>query len=1018
MNTIRLCPGCGAALPPDAPAGLCPQCLLKSEDPTLSAGTAAVRPGVCPSPRPGEMFGAYRIVRLLGQGGMGEVFEAEHSETGRRVALKVMSHALASEQDRKRFLREGRLAASVNHPNVVYIHGSEEIDGAPVITMELVQGGTLKDRLKRDGPLSVADAVEIALQVIAGLEAAHSAGVLHRDIKPANCFVTPDGAVKVGDFGLSVSTLARGESLLTAAGAVLGTPAYASPEQLRGENADVRSDIYSVGATLYHLLTGATPFSATDFVKLITEVLDKEPAAPSTLRPDLPVEMSKLLLRCLAKDRKARFQTYAELRDALLPFRAVAFVPANPARRCLAGLVDYFFQAGPMLAFAAYWNVGPLDNLVRERTLTAALTAALFFLWALLYYTLTEGLWGAAVGKSLCGLCVVGPERQPPGLPQALLRTVMFMIPGTLPSFVLMAVTPLAQIRASLAQGDVPTAHWLPITLFYVLFALLFGTMRRRNGYAALHDLFTRTRVIIKPRTQPRPKLAGFAPVSANLPSASTSPAAATALAKLGPYEIRAPLWQCGDEELLLAFDPALRRQVWIHRRSASAAPVSTVRRDLSRPARLRWLMGGRTATQLWDAYDAVEGQALWHESANPRPWNAVRFWLLDLAEELGAALNNPGSAPVLALDRVWLAADGGALLLDFPCPGLRADSPTPPPLPLEGMGDVQRFLDEVARVALTEPHLPLPLSAETFLRSLAKGTFEKVEFIVGNLQSLIARPAEITRGRRAASLAFAPAVMLMLSVLGVATISFQRIRCDRAWARAYPDKPSLRAAAQLYTDAVRDLRRRKTDTRERNVKLIRTYLAHHFSSLITNDAVWTRAEFREAVARQNRPILQEAVTGHPASTLADLEEAERTVSARIRAQEQFTLVKLVSFFTGGIWGGSMIFALVEVTGAVAFRQSLLLGLFGFALVDRHGQPATRRRLLRRSLVFWIGVPVLLLVVEVSGEAITKAGFPRTWVWVVETGVLGLLLAAMIYAVTHPSQTLVDRDADTWLVPK
>src|SRR4029079_2084417 len=141
----------------------------------------------------GEIFGNYRIVRLLGKGGMGEVYEAEQLGTGRRLALKVMLHALASDQDRKRFLREGRLAASVNHPNVVYIHGSEEIAGAPAIAMELVHGGTLKDRLKREGPLPIPDAVEAALQVIDGLEAAHAAGVLHRDIKPANCFVAADG---------------------------------------------------------------------------------------------------------------------------------------------------------------------------------------------------------------------------------------------------------------------------------------------------------------------------------------------------------------------------------------------------------------------------------------------------------------------------------------------------------------------------------------------------------------------------------------------------------------------------------------------------------------------------------------------------------------------------------------------------------------------------------------------------------------------------------------------------------
>src|SRR5262249_35714876 len=150
-------------------------------------------------PVPGEDFGGYRILRLLGQGGMGEVYEAEQLATGRRVALKVMNQALASEQDRKRFLREGRLPAGIRHPNVVYIYGSDEIGGSPVIAMELVASGTLKDRIK-SGPMPPTEAVDAALQIIAGLEAAQSTGVLHRDIKPANCFVSADGTLKIGDF--------------------------------------------------------------------------------------------------------------------------------------------------------------------------------------------------------------------------------------------------------------------------------------------------------------------------------------------------------------------------------------------------------------------------------------------------------------------------------------------------------------------------------------------------------------------------------------------------------------------------------------------------------------------------------------------------------------------------------------------------------------------------------------------------------------------------------------------------
>src|SRR5438876_1363447 len=248
---------------------------------------------------PGQTFGPYRIERLLGMGGMGEVYEAEQTESGRHVALKVLSHTLAEPSDRARFMREGRLAASINHPNSVYVFGTEEINGTPVIAMELVPSGTLKDRVSAEGPMLAAQAVDAILQVVAGLEAASALGVLHRDIKPSNCFLDRDGTVKVGDFGLSVSTLSRAETHLTATGTFLGTPAFASPEQVRCEDVDVRSDVYSVGATLYYLLTGCAPFVEEKAGRLIAAVLERAPVLPSRLVPPIPRSLERVALRCL-----------------------------------------------------------------------------------------------------------------------------------------------------------------------------------------------------------------------------------------------------------------------------------------------------------------------------------------------------------------------------------------------------------------------------------------------------------------------------------------------------------------------------------------------------------------------------------------------------------------------------------------------------------------------------------------------------------------------------------------------
>ena len=640
----------------------------------------------------------------------------------------------------------------MNHPNVVYVHGSEEIDGLPAIAMELARGGTLHDRLKRQGPLPIVDAVAAVLQMIDGLEAAHAAGVLHRDIKPANCFVTPEGTVKIGDFGLSVSTLARGESLLTAAGSVMGTLAYASPEQLRGEELDVRSDIYSVGATLYHLLTGKTPYSATEFVKLITEVLEKQPSPPNALREEIPAELSRIVLRCLVKDRKARFQNYDDLREALLPFRAPDQVPANPARRAIAGIIDDLFAYGPSFLFLAYWSFDPLDYFVRQRTANAALVWIAFYAWYLLYFAITEGLWGSAPGKSICGLRVVGKDGQVPGIPRALLRTVIYMFPMILPSVLYLALVSKADMQAALGRGDELITDWA----WWLTFALLFVTVRRRNGYAAIHDLLSGTRVIIRPRTQRRLSFQAIDEITSN------------ELGKvIGPYNVRSSLWKTQDEELLVAFDPVLRRNIWMHLRPAIAPPLDRARRELSRPTRLRWLNGGQLASQRWEAYEAPTGGPL-----RPATWSRVRFWLLDLAEELAPAIDEPVTGAPCLLDHVWITAAGRALLLDFPA----AASVTP-----LDVNSMQSFLAQFADAAL-DPASPPPPDATAFLGALTRHAFHRPEFVIGNLSVLVSKPAEIAPTWRAMSLLFLPACFALLGMMVAGIVNFEKIRWSWLW--------------------------------------------------------------------------------------------------------------------------------------------------------------------------------------------------------------------------------------------
>ena len=1012
MNTIRLCPGCGAPLTCDAPGGLCPACLLKTQ--VIGEEELAALPKARAVPVPGEQFGDYRILKLLGHGGMGEVYEAEHIGTMRRVALKVMRHTLASEQDRKRFLREGRLAASVNHPNVVYIHGSEEIAGAPAIAMELVHGGTLKDRLKREGPLPIPEAVEATLQVIEGLEAAHAAGVLHRDIKPANCFVSADGVVKVGDFGLSVSTLARGESLITASGSVMGTPAYASPEQLRGEELDVTSDIYSIGATLYHLLTDKTPFQATDFVKLITEVLDKEPAAPKTLRPEIPAELSKALLRCLEKDRKERFQSYAELRDALLPFRTSEVVPGKPAPRFLADCIDTIISYGPSLLFAAYWSFDPLQKFAQEQTLYWGLVWLPFFLWYALYRAVAEGFWGAGVGKALCGLRIVGRDGQAPGFTRAWIRVLVYMVPFTLPPFVLMAVMSADDVRATLERGGTLFTDWIWIPLTVIWFI----TMRARNGYAALHDLVTGTRVIVRPKTQPRPALKSIPAPAIQIESAN-----ALTSKRFGPYEATASLWKADGEELALAFDPALRRKVWIHLKSGET--LSDSRRDLSRAARLRWINSGQAEGKSWDAYEALEGAPFLTVAQRPQPWSAVRFWLLDLAEECAAALQAPETSPALALNRLWITASGRAVLLEFPAPGLssHSDSSTKP---LDNVEAMQQFLAEVARVALEgnetiSPGLEsiralTPLHARSFLDSIVRRTFDEARFIVGNLQSLIAKPAEVTRVNRAASLVFAPGFALVLAALVIASMNSEYWRWDRGWEAAYPGQPSLRIADELYADESEELAEGGSNAED--VKKAGTFLAVHFTRVATNEAFW-RAQPTLTYQNNMRKHLREAIEKFSDADAQTVAQAERDVTRRIAKRQRS---EKFSFIWVGIGVGLVVAgvaAFVDLFGTLAFGTFPNLRLFGIRVVNRFGAPVSRLHLLARWFLVWPPAVMAILVVAMIAKATTDGDLKLPLV-----AGFGIALALMLaidvllfLAVLRPSGGLQDRLSRTRLVP-
>src|SRR5437868_6965306 len=259
----------------------------------------------------GSLFdGRYRIQRKLGAGGMADVYLAEDQELGRRVAIKILDARHANDaQFIERFRREAKNAAALNHPNIVSIYDRGNAEDTYYIAMEYLDGRTLKELVVGRGPAPITVSVEYARQVLSALRFAHRHGIVHRDIKPHNVLVDREGRVKVTDFGIARA----GTSQMTEAGSIVGTAQYLSPEQARGTEVDQRSDLYSLGIVLYELLTGQTPFDGDTPVEIAMKHLSATPRPPSQIRRDVPRDLDMVVMRALAKDPAARYQTADEM---------------------------------------------------------------------------------------------------------------------------------------------------------------------------------------------------------------------------------------------------------------------------------------------------------------------------------------------------------------------------------------------------------------------------------------------------------------------------------------------------------------------------------------------------------------------------------------------------------------------------------------------------------------------------------------------------------------------------------
>ena len=289
---------------------------------------------------PNTRLGRYEIRSLLGEGGMGEVYLARDPKLGRDVAIKVLPAQFSADAERlARFEQEACAAGALNHPNVLAVHDVGQHDGAPFVVSELLEGETLREKL-RGAPLSQRKAVDYASQIARGLAAAHERGIVHRDLKPENIFITSDGRAKILDFGLAKLTQGDGQQSQTEIptrrvdtdpGAVMGTVGYMAPEQVRGRKVDHRADIFSFGAVLYEMLTGRRAFRGESAADTLSAVLKEDPPPLSESNRNVAPALERLVLHCLEKDPAARFHSANDLAFALEALSGAAAVSGEQA---------------------------------------------------------------------------------------------------------------------------------------------------------------------------------------------------------------------------------------------------------------------------------------------------------------------------------------------------------------------------------------------------------------------------------------------------------------------------------------------------------------------------------------------------------------------------------------------------------------------------------------------------------------------------------------------------------------
>ena len=974
----------------------------------------------------GDRIAGYRLKQHLGTGGMGTVFKATHELTGEEVALKLLSGRLSSNPTSvERFRQEGRVASRITHPNCVFVIRADAERGRPYIVMELMPGRTLKDLVETDGPLSVSNAILRMLNVIDGLNEAHRLGVIHRDVKPSNCFLTENDHVKVGDFGLSKTlTKAPMDKDVSQTGLFLGTIQFASPEQIRGEPVNYDSDVYSVCATLYYLLSGRAPYQHESMTATLAKAVSEPPPSLREQRKEIPRALERVVFRGMERDRKLRWQSLVELRETLselIPDRQTA---AKPRMMVLAYAADVLLLQFVLFPMGIIFNIlhgssgffhnSPLQASWPQFTITA------------LYFTLSQGLWGTTLGKRLLRLQVTGiHETGPPGLFHALIRTVAFEA-----MLGLIYILPGEMLRLLPAPWN---GILFVLAILWGIGLLCVQLKRSKYGYRGLHDLASGCRVVQRPSHGYRVELHSRYKNPLDQVLATSQPLPGI----VGGFETQGKLCDLPDQgELWLAEDRSLGRTMLIRVLAIGMAHNDNSTTMLNRPTRLRVVGNGRIVWQnnprFWLAYVAPIGAPLVDivDPHKPLTWAETRILLEQLAGELEASEADGTGTWRPTIEQIWVEPTGRLQLLDFSLP---VHVPVKGSNPAGGENNSTTLIRQLTTLCLegkaraTGGKLAAPLPPHA--SSIVNPIFEEnkpnlVPALRYELANSYAQMPVVTSGIRFGHIGVQSAMLalgLLVMFLASGFLSLEMVLAPMAEIRAARtivrdiDEPGER------TDLIQRLQQiPNSQRRERIVSTLSDDNYNQTADRLALHADRLQDELDADIETLNpteRAILRNLNLSEPSDSVENLSTPliAKTMTSALSQSEEDIMPTRAKLFNYCMIGLAIFPFIIWPIFAYLFRGGLSMKIAGITLVKQNGRKAGRFRCVLREMLVWTPL-VLVLSLDLWVQAFHPSYVQtRTVIWL--SGMV-LLILYVVIALRYPDRPIQDRIVGTHLVPE